>query len=66
MGTKKKDNTTYEFVCKAHDLMGESQDAQEYDYIQLLGLIRKYDMENRDAKLVAEIVYDYLEKNWRW
>lgn len=62
----KKKNTTYEFVCEAHDLMGKEQEPQTYDYIQLLGLIRKYDMDEYDAKLVAEIVYDYLEQNMRW
>ena len=65
MGAK-KNNTTYEFVCKAHDLMGETNITQSYDYIQLLGLIRKYDMEEKDIRLVAEIVYDYLDQNVRW
>lgn len=62
----KKKNTTYEFVCEAHDLMSKEQEPQIYDYIQLLGLIRKYDMDEKDTKLVAEIVYDYLDQNMRW
>lgn len=62
----KKKNTTYEFVCEAHDLMGKEQETQTYDYIQLLGLIRKYDMEEKDTRLIAEIVYDYLDENVRW
>lgn len=61
----KKKNTTYEFVCEAHNLT-EEQEPQTYDYIQLLGLIRKYDMEEKDTRLIAEIVYDYLDQNVRW
>ena len=56
MEAKKKDNTTYEFVCKA----------QTYDYIQLLDLIKKYDMGERDMKIIVEVVYNYLDNNWRW
>ena len=42
------------------------QEPLVYDYIQLLGLTTKYDMDNIDIKLIAEIVYDYLDKNVRW
>lgn len=63
---KKKNNTTYEFVCEAHNLIDEKQEPQACDYIELLGLITKYDMDGKDTRLVAEIVYEYLEKNWRW
>ena len=37
-----------------------------YDYIQLLGLARKYDMNEYEYKLILGIVYDYLDNNWRW
>lgn len=42
------------------------QEPLVYDYIQLLGLTTKYGMDNLDTKLIAEIVYDYLDKNVRW
>lgn len=67
MGEKKKKtkNTTYEFVCEAHDLAG-NQETMAHDYIELLGLTTKYDLDAYDTRLVAEIVYDYLDRNWRW
>lgn len=69
MGTKKKDNPTYEFICKARDFtsdLSEEKHALIYDYIQLLDLIKKYDMGEIDTKRIVEIVYDYLDNNWRW
>lgn len=69
MGAKKKDNQTYEFICKAHDLTSdllEEKHAVIYDHIQLLDLIKKYDMGERDTKQIVEIVYAYLDNNWRW
>lgn len=65
MAKKKSSNTTYEFVCEAHDLT-EEQEIMVYDYIQLLNLVSKYDMDERDTKRIVEIVYDYLDRNWRW
>ena len=65
MAKKKSSNTTYEFVCEAHDLTG-NQEPMAHDYIELLGMITKYDMDAYDTKLTAGIVYDYLDKNWRW
>lgn len=65
MAKKKSSNTTYEFVCEAHDLT-DKQEPIAYDYIQLLGLTTKYDLDAYDTRLVAEIVHDYLDKNWRW
>ena len=65
MAKKKSSNTTYEFVCEAHDLAG-NQEPIAYDYIELLGMVNKYGLDDYDTRLVAGIVYDYLNKNWRW
>ena len=64
MPKKKSSNTTYEFVCEAHDLMG-NQESMSHDYIELLGMITKYDMDAYDTKLIVEIAHDYLDRNWR-
>ena len=63
---RKSKNKCYESVCEAHALTGGEQEPQAYDYIQLLGLASKYDMDEKDTKLIVEAVYDYLDKNWRW
>lgn len=36
-----------------------------YNYIELLGMVEKYMMDNCDASMVIEIVYDYLSKNMK-
>lgn len=65
MAKKKSNNTTYEFVCEAHDLTN-NQEPICYNYIELIGMITKYDTDAYDTKIIAEIVHDYLDKNWKW
>lgn len=38
-----------------------TQKANDYEYKELLGLIRKYDMDNVDARIICDIVYDYFD-----
>ena len=40
--------------------------ANDYDYKELLGMIKKYNMESADASIVIDIVYDYFDKTIGW